>query len=83
MVRGADGQITHYVSAFSDISKHKEAEEQIRDLAFYDPLTRLPNRRLLLDRLHQALAPVREQRQGALLFIDLDNFKSPQRHSGP
>jgi len=76
-VRGADGQITHYVSAFSDISKRKEAEEQVHDLAFYDPLTKLPNRRLLLDRLHQALAlSIRNNRQGALLFIDLDNFKS-------
>jgi len=77
VVRGADGQITHYISAFSDISKHKEAEEQIRDLAFYDPLTKLPNRRLLLDRLHQALAlSARSDEQGALLFIDLDHFKS-------
>jgi diguanylate cyclase (GGDEF)-like protein/PAS domain S-box-containing protein len=77
VVRGADGQITHYISAFTDISKRKEAEEQIRDLAFYDPLTKLPNRRLLLDRLHQAIVlSVRNSQQGALLFIDLDNFKS-------
>ncbi|OGS99784.1 MAG: hypothetical protein A3F73_13555 [Gallionellales bacterium RIFCSPLOWO2_12_FULL_59_22] len=76
-VPDSNGQITHYISAFSDISKRKEAEEKIRNLAFYDPLTRLPNRQLLLDRLHQALAlSVRTGRQGALLFIDLDNFKS-------
>jgi diguanylate cyclase (GGDEF)-like protein/PAS domain S-box-containing protein len=76
-VRGADNQITHYVSAFSDISERKEAEQRIHDLAFYDPLTRLPNRRLLLDRLHQALsASARNATYGALLFIDLDNFKS-------
>ncbi len=55
-VRGEDGQVTHYVAAFSDISERKEAEEQIRHLAFYDPLTHLPNRRLLLDRLQQAMA---------------------------
>ena len=77
VARGADGQINHYISAFTDISKRKEAEEQISNLAFYDPLTQLPNRRLLLDRLHQALAmSARNGRQGALLFIDLDNFKS-------
>ncbi|WP_435627336.1 EAL domain-containing protein [Candidatus Ferrigenium straubiae] len=77
VVRGTNGQITHYVSVFTDISLRKRSEEQIRTLAFYDPLTQLPNRRLLLDRLHQALAlSVRNERQGALLFIDLDNFKS-------
>ena len=76
-VKGTDGQATHYVSVFTDISLRKKSEEQIRNLAFYDPLTQLPNRRLLLDRLHQALAlSVRNDRQGALLFIDLDNFKS-------
>jgi diguanylate cyclase (GGDEF)-like protein len=76
-VRGADNRITHYVSAFSDISERKEAEQRIHDLAFYDPLTHLPNRRLLIDRLHQALsASARNGTYGALLFIDLDNFKS-------
>lgn len=77
VVRGEDGHVTHFISVFTDISRRKEAEEQIRDLAFYDPLTKLPNRRLLLDRLHQALVlSVRNSQQGALLFIDLDNFKS-------
>jgi diguanylate cyclase (GGDEF)-like protein/PAS domain S-box-containing protein len=76
-VRGADGKISHYVAAFSDISEHKKAEEQIRSLAFYDPLTTLPNRRLLLDRLQQAIAlSERIGRCGALLFIDLDQFKT-------
>ena len=51
-----DGHVSHYVLAFSDITQRKEAEEQIRNLAFYDSLTQLPNRRLLLDRLRQALA---------------------------
>ncbi|MDD5299315.1 MAG: PAS domain S-box protein [Gallionella sp.] len=76
-VPGSDGQVTHYISSFYDTSKRKEAEEQISNLAFYDPLTRLPNRRLLIDRLKQALATnARNKRQGALLFIDLDNFKN-------
>lgn len=71
-----DGGISHYVLAFSDISQRKEAEEQIRNLAFFDPLTHLPNRRLLIDRLGQALAnAARHQRRGALLFLDLDAFK--------
>ena len=59
-----------------EISEHAQAEDTIRNLAFYDPLTLLPNRRLLIDRLHQALAlSSRKMRHGALLFIDLDNFK--------
>ena len=76
-VKGADGVITHYVAAFSDISESKAAEQEIRNLAFYDPLTQLPNRRLLIDRLQHALiAGARNNRNGALLFIDLDNFKT-------
>ncbi len=71
------GQATHYVAAFSDISQRKQAENKIEQLAFYDTLTGLPNRRLLLDRLQHALATsARNKRQGALLFIDLDNFKT-------
>ncbi len=76
-VRGVDQQITHYVAAFSDISDNKTAEDEIRNLAFYDPLTQLPNRRLLMDRLQHAMAAsVRNRHFGALLFIDLDNFKN-------
>ena len=60
----------------SDITQRKAAEEQIRQLAFFDPLTELPNRRLLMDRLQHALTTSdRTGRTGALLFIDLDNFK--------
>ncbi|MBL8415759.1 MAG: EAL domain-containing protein [Propionivibrio sp.] len=60
-----------------DITQRKRAEAEINQLAFYDQLTGLPNRRLLTDRLHQALATrARHQRHGALLFIDLDNFKA-------
>ncbi len=71
------GQATHYVGVFSDISQRKEADEKIYRLAFHDPLTNLPNRSLLRDRLQQALASsTRSQRYGALLFLDLDNFKT-------
>jgi diguanylate cyclase (GGDEF)-like protein/PAS domain S-box-containing protein len=61
----------------SDITERKRAEDEIHRLAFYDPLTGLPNRRLLQDRLGQALAvSKRSRRYGALLFLDLDNFKT-------
>jgi len=70
------GEISHYVSAFFDISALKEAEEHIRNLAFYDPLTHLPNRRLMLDRLGIALvSSQRSQHYGALMMMDLDRFK--------
>ena len=76
-VKDAEGNVTHYVGTFSDISQRKDAENQIKELAFYDPLTHLANRRLLIDRLSQALAAsIRNEREGALLFIDLDNFKT-------
>lgn len=76
-VKGSTGQVTHYVGTLMDISSRKAAEEEIQYLAFYDSLTQLPNRRLLLDRLQRALATgSRSHRQGALLFIDLDNFKT-------
>lgn len=76
-VRNAEGIATHYVAIFSDMSARKAAESQIRNLAFFDPLTGLPNRRLLLDRLGQTMAVcARHKRSGALLFIDLDDFKT-------
>ncbi|MCX7176432.1 MAG: EAL domain-containing protein [Proteobacteria bacterium] len=76
-VKGRNGETSHYVSTLTDITARKVAEDEIKHLAFYDPLTRLPNRRLLLDRLQQALASsARSGREGALLFIDLDNFKN-------
>ena len=75
-VTDANGRVTHYVSVFTDITLRKEAEEQIHQLAFYDPLTQLPNRRLLVDRLrHTMTAGTRKLDHGAILFIDLDNFK--------
>jgi diguanylate cyclase (GGDEF)-like protein/PAS domain S-box-containing protein len=76
-VKDSEGRITHHVSTLTDITQRKEAEDEIKHLAFYDPLTHLPNRRLLIDRLHQALASsTRSDCEGALLFIDLDNFKT-------
>jgi diguanylate cyclase (GGDEF)-like protein/PAS domain S-box-containing protein len=61
----------------TDITERKAAEQQIQRLAFYDALTNLPNRRLLMDRLGHAMAAcARHRHQGALLFIDLDNFKT-------
>ena len=75
-VRNQADQLTHFVATYSDATERKQAEEKIRHLAFYDPLTSLPNRRLLQDRLEQALvASHRSELFGALLFIDLDNFK--------
>lgn len=76
-VKGNDGGATHYVGVHTDITERKAAAEEIQCLAFYDPLTRLPNRRLLMDRLQQALtSSACSGREGALLFIDLDNFKT-------
>jgi diguanylate cyclase (GGDEF)-like protein/PAS domain S-box-containing protein len=72
-----DRGCVYYVGSFSDITDNKEAEAEIHRLAYYDPLTRLPNRRLLHDRLHQALAASsRSGRYGAIFFIDVDNFKA-------
>ncbi|WP_334168758.1 bacteriohemerythrin [Methylobacter sp.] len=69
-------RVNNYVASFSDISSRKAAEEEIRQLAFYDPLTRLPNRRLLQERLkHSIEVDRREGKQLALLMLDLDRFK--------
>jgi diguanylate cyclase (GGDEF)-like protein/PAS domain S-box-containing protein len=76
-VSGADGKYYGRVWYFRDITGRKLAEMEIERLAFYDPLTGLPNRRLLHDRLQQALAAsARHDKYGAVLFIDLDDFKT-------
>lgn len=76
-VKDATGTVVNYVGMFQDITERKSAEERIRNLAFYDALTQLPNRRLLLDRLHQALANShRGRHHGALLFIDLAMYQA-------
>lgn len=70
------GQVACYVASYTDITLRKAAENEIKDMAFNDELTRLPNRRMLIDRLNQTMAACkRSGRYGALLFIDLDNFK--------
>ncbi len=76
-VKDLDGVVTHYLGAQSDITERKKAEDRIENLAFFDQLTGLPNRTLLLDRLKQAMAASsRSGNFGALLLIDLDNFKT-------
>ncbi|MBE0468553.1 MAG: diguanylate cyclase [Methyloprofundus sp.] len=75
-VKNAQGHTAYFVSVFADITLQKQAEERIKYFAFYDPLTLLPNRRLLVDRLEQALIHAqRAQTSGAVIAIDLDNFK--------
>ncbi len=75
-VKNPQGVVTNYVSTLIDITQRKASDREIERLAFYDPLTELPNRRLLYDRLKLALASShRSGFKGALLFIDLDNFK--------
>ena len=68
-------RLTHWVAVGRDITERKRDEERIQYLAFYDPLTELPNRQMLLGRLEQAVGEGGQAREGALMFIDLDNFK--------
>ena len=76
-VKGDDGVVTHYIGTHHDITERKISVERIRELAFFDALTQLPNRTLLLDRLTQAITlSARNETCGALLFIDLDHFKT-------
>lgn len=70
------GKVTGYHRICRDISERRKMEEQVRQLAFFDPLTQLANRRLFIDRLKSAIAACRRNRSfGAVLFLDLDNFK--------
>lgn len=76
-VKNDEGKVTHYVGTYIDITKRKLAEDEIKNLAFYDPLTQLPNRRLLQERINHAIQ--RSQRDGqqfALMMLDLDRFKN-------
>jgi diguanylate cyclase (GGDEF)-like protein/PAS domain S-box-containing protein len=75
-IRDADGEIMNYIAVFADIADHKAAEARIQSLAYYDTLTGLANRKLLIDRLQQTLAgALRDGSTGALAFFDLDHFK--------
>jgi diguanylate cyclase (GGDEF)-like protein/PAS domain S-box-containing protein len=76
-VPNAEGEIVNYVATFDDISKEKKTEETIHDLVFYDSLTKLPNRRLLLERLkHSIEVERREGKQLALMMLDIDRLKT-------
>ncbi len=76
-VKSLDGSISHYVASFTDITSEKEMADKIHHLAYYDPLTNLPNRRLFQNRLERALVLLkRNKSSGALIFIDIDNFKN-------
>ncbi len=70
------GEATHYVAVFVDITERKKSEEEIKNLAYFDPLTHMPNRRMLLDHLKLALGQsARSKNHGALMFLDIDHFK--------
>ena len=71
-----DGKLDQAYVVFEDVTDRHEMEQQVRQMAFYDPLTQLPNRRLLSERLTQAIsASKRSESFGAMMFLDLDNFK--------
>jgi diguanylate cyclase (GGDEF)-like protein/PAS domain S-box-containing protein len=70
------GHVSHYVATHTDITLRKAAEDEVKRLAFFDPLTNLPNRRLLTDRLRQAVVNAKRiQGRMALIYVDLDKFK--------
>ncbi len=75
-VTDVQGNVSQYVGLFTDITVRRQTEDKVHQLAYFDPLTQLPNRRLLMDRLAQALAAnQRSAAFGALMYLDLDNFK--------
>ena len=82
-VTGEEGEITHYVGSSTDITERKQSEADIHNLSFYDPLTQLPNRRMLMDHLYQTLViGDGSTKHGALLFVGLDNFKAINETKG-
>lgn len=74
-VKDAEGKISHFVAIKQDVTKRKHQEQQLSYLATHDPLTGLPNRRLLEDALKRAVARSNRGAENSLLFMDLDNFK--------
>ena len=77
VIRDQEGKVARVVVVSHDITERKHMENQVRQMAFHDALTQLPNRRLLSDRLNQTMAAsARSGYYGALMFLDLDNFKS-------
>jgi diguanylate cyclase (GGDEF)-like protein/PAS domain S-box-containing protein len=82
-VRDEANEICHYVGIFSDVSQQKEHEQHLENLAHFDPLTGLPNRTLLHDRLHMSIALAnRNKTQLAVCMLDLDGFKAVNDHYG-
>ncbi|HEY3432830.1 MAG TPA: EAL domain-containing protein [Rhodocyclaceae bacterium] len=76
-VHDADGKVTNYVALFTDITSIKEHQKQLEYIAHYDALTSLPNRRLMADRLHQAMnQSLRRDQSVAVAYLDLDGFKA-------
>ncbi|MBL7005325.1 MAG: EAL domain-containing protein [Gammaproteobacteria bacterium] len=75
-IKNSDNEVIHYIGIFSDITQRRNAEAHLHFMAYYDPLTQLPNRNLLNDRLRQILAQSqRNQRHVALFIFDIDHFK--------
>jgi diguanylate cyclase (GGDEF)-like protein/PAS domain S-box-containing protein len=75
-IKDDDGKVTHYVGIFKDVTQQKAVEEKLQRMAYYDPLTELPNRALFRDRLeHEIELAERSRTRVALLFLDLDQFK--------
>ena len=75
-VRDPAGDLMHYVGIFTDITRIKTSEEELERMAHYDPLTALPNRRLIMSRLEHALEHARRHGHGvAIMYLDIDNFK--------